>query len=194
MSPFLGLSQHMWVKILIGILFVLVIITLIIPGPAGPAGAQGPAGAAGPQGIQGVKGDKGDKGDTGPAGAAGAAGPAGPQGPAGPNAQIVATEEGTGYAICYAYVDAITGKVKLLVFGSNFVPGARVHLTICEHNTVLAMNIPVYDCGAFLAEVTITSAMAGYNSLKAWVDDGDGVFDPPNDVLWACWPLAVIPP
>ncbi|GAI21685.1 unnamed protein product, partial [marine sediment metagenome] len=49
----------------------------------------------------------------------------------------------------------------------------------------------VNACGAFKVSVLITSAMVGVVSVKAWVDDGDGVFDA-DDELWACWPLYIV--
>ena len=81
-------------------------------------------------------------------------------------------------------------SVSVDVYGSNFVYGDYVHLTICENNTVLYKNIAVNKCGAFMQSVTITWPTAGVCSLKAWVDDGDHNFDA-GDELWACWPLYI---
>jgi hypothetical protein len=81
-------------------------------------------------------------------------------------------------------------STSIVVCGSNFVPGALVHLTICAHDTVLVENIKVNECGAFKVDVVITEAMVGEVSLKAWVDNGNNKFDA-GDVLWACWPLCV---
>jgi parallel beta-helix repeat protein len=54
--------QHIWVKILIGILFVLVIIALVIPGPVGPPGQPGQPGEPGPPGAPGSPGPEGPPG------------------------------------------------------------------------------------------------------------------------------------
>ena len=91
-------------------------------------------------------------------------------------------------AICY--VDVSMGNMPIVVLGSNFDPNDYVHLTICVNDTVLLENIDVNDCGAFMVNVVITPAMVGEVSIKAWVDDGDGVFDS-GDERWACWPLSV---
>jgi len=146
----------------------LIICLMLIPlaACAGPTGPAGPAGAQGPEGLTGPEGDPG---------------------PAGPNAQIIASSS-SGYAICS--VNVHMGSTPIVVCGSNFVPGDLVHLTICEHDTVLVENIEVNECGAFKVDVTITEAMVGVVSLKAWVDNGDSFFDV-YDELWACWPLWV---
>ncbi len=160
-------------------------------GPAGPQGGQGPQGEPGPAGPQGEQGPQGEPGPAGPQGPAGPEGPAGPMGPAGsmgPNAQIVVVDD-TGYAVCYI----ATGDVSYLVnvYGSNFFPGDRVNLTMCEDDTVLAEDILVNDCGAFVASATITWPTPTQPfAVKAWVDDGDGVFDA-GDKLWASWPLSI---
>jgi hypothetical protein len=153
-----------------------IIITLLVVSVAACAGATGAPGATGATGAPGA------------AGAPGATGPAGPAGPAGPNAQIIASD-GSGHAICSVHI-IMHMSTPIAVCGSNFVPGALVHLTICKEDTVLVENILVNECGAFKADVVITEAMAGEVSLKAWVDNGDSKFDA-GDVLWACWPLCV---
>jgi hypothetical protein len=158
------------------LLALFIIITLLVVSVAACAGAPGATGAAGATGAPGA---------TGAAGAAGATGPAGP---AGPNAQIIASD-GSGHAICSVHI-TMHMSTSIAVCGSNFVPGALVHLTICKEDTVLVENILVNECGAFKAGVVITEAMAGEVSLKAWVDNGDSKFDA-GDVLWACWPLCV---
>jgi hypothetical protein len=159
------------------LLALFVIIALIVVPMVACAGAQGAKGDKGDTGAAGAQGAKGDKGDTGAAGA---------------NAQIVAVAS-NGYAIGYVLVGM--GSMSICVLGSNFVPGAHVHLTICEHDTILKENIEVKECsggtrGTFEADVVITQAMMGVVSIKAYVDDGDGVFDA-GDVLWACCPLWV---
>jgi hypothetical protein len=155
------------------LLALFIIITLLVVSVAACAGAPGATGATGAAGA------------AGPAGATGATGP---QGPAGPNAQIIASD-GSGHAICSVHI-TMHMSTSIAVCGSNFVPGALVHLTICEHDTVLVENVKVNECGAFKADVVITEAMAGEVSLKAWVDNGNNKFDA-GDVLWACWPLCV---
>jgi len=153
-----------------------IVITLLVVSVAACAGAPGATGATGPAGATGATGA------TGPAGATG------PQGPAGPNAQIIASNI-NGFAICSVHI-IMHMSTSIVVCGSNFVPGALVHLTICEHDTVLVENVKVNECGAFKVDVVITEAMAGEVSLKAWVDNGNSKFDA-GDVLWACWPLCV---
>jgi hypothetical protein len=149
-----------------------IIITLLVVSVAACAGATGATGAAGAAGA------------AGPAGATGAPGATGP---AGPNAQIIASS--SGYAICSVHI-TMHMSTSIVVCGSNFVPGALVHLTICKEDTVLVENVKVNECGAFKVDVVITEAMAGEVSLKAWVDNGNNKFDA-GDVLWACWPLCV---
>jgi hypothetical protein len=131
---------------------------------ATPTVNQGPAGPQGPTGLQGA---------------------AGPQGPIGPNAQIVVSSE-------YPYATVVYIS-PVWVLGSNFTPGDYVHLTMCQYNHIVKENILVNDCGAFVVKVDLPpQAMITLDvvALKAWVDDGDGVFDE-ADVLWACWPLVV---
>lgn len=183
------------------IAFLIIISLLVVPlaacageqGATGPQGAQGPPGEKGERGPIGQPGKPGPMGPEGDEGAAGATGATGATGPAGPNAQIVVTKavanDGYGlYAICYVSVSG--ESVTVWVLGSNFEPTDYVHLTICEDDTVLKEDIDVNACGAFKVSVLITSAMVGVVSVKAWVDDGDGVFDA-DDELWACWPLEI---
>jgi hypothetical protein len=106
----------------------------------------------------------------------------------GPNAQIVVADD-TGYAVCYLQTGDIS--YDIYVYGSNFIPGDRVNLTMCEDDTILEENILVNACGAFMASVTVTWPTPTQPfAVKAWVDDGDGVFDA-GDELWASWPLRI---
>jgi len=153
------------------------------PGPPGPQGEPGPAGPEGPQGPEGEKGDRGLGGPMGPPG---------PPGPAGPNATIVVTRNADDEVL----VDLVTvmATYDINVYGSNFVEGQVVHLTICVDDDILREDISVNACGAFAAiAITLTYETlpeSGMWSVKAYVDDGDGSFDA-GDVLWACWPLQV---
>lgn len=164
-------------------------------GDPGPAGPQGPVGPQGPAGLQGEKGDRGDRGPTGPMG------PPGFQGFVGPNATIVVCAgegENDGEAISYFQDD--TSDFNIRIYGSNFVYGDHVHLTICENDTVLIANLAVLSCGTFgVEDLTLIRVVNGAGvivpqgtwSVKAWVDDGDGVFEDDEDERWACWPLEV---
>jgi hypothetical protein len=142
-------------------------------GPAGPAGEQGPAGPTGPTGPEGPKGDKGDPGE---------------QGPPGPDARIVVTDNSG--PVCDIWTTAATYQVK--VYGSHFDPTDYVNLTICEDNEILAENIDVNDCGAFRVTVVLSGMVSHgrVSSVKAWVDDGDGVFDA-GDEFRDSWPLYI---
>ena len=204
-------------KIGIVIAFLIVISLLLVPlaaceGPQGPQGQEGPQGPQGPQGPEGPQGPRGraggETGPAGPEGPQGEPGPMGPQGeqgdrglagptglmgppgPAGPNATIVVFAPG-GPCVCYV-VDGTTATID--VYGSNFVPGQHLHLTICETDYVVEENLDIITaCGAFYVQTVLSSPNPPDMtpvSLKAWVDDGDGVFDA-GDVLWACWPLRV---
>jgi len=161
-------------------------------GPPGRAGGEpgppGPQGDPGLQGLVGPQGDEGEKGDTGPAGPMG---PPGPPGPVGPNATIVVMDAGSYAVLCYIWTTA--QDYDIVVYGSNFVPADSVHLTICETDIVLAQDITVNVCGAFSVPLTVASPAPPHNTpvaIKAWVDDGDSVFDA-GDVLWACWPIHI---
>ena len=118
----------------------------------------------------------------------------GVQGPIGPNATIVLVLNATNEVTCN--ITSPDLDVYVDVYGSNFNPGDSVHLTICENDTVLAEDITVNVCGAFYVwAIQFTQSVpatppSGMHSLKAYVDDGDGVFDA-GDVLWACWPIYV---
>ena len=173
------------------------------PGPpgrdVGDPGPQGPQGDPGPQGPVGPQGEKGDRGLRGPAG------PMGPPGPAGPGPTIVVCSgegDNDGHAITFFYDG--TGDFVIRVYGSNFVPGDSVHLTICEDDTILAQNLSVLPCGTFgVYAMTLIPALngigvivpGGVHSVKAWVDDplgaSPGLWDA-GDELWACWPLEVV--
>ncbi len=164
-------------------------------GPQGPrgagGGATGPAGPEGPAGPQGPAGPEGPQGEQGLTGPAGPSGPPGPQGSAGPNATIVVMDAASYNVFCYLFTTQ--QDYDIVVYGSNFVYLDNVHLTICENNTVLALNIAVNNCGAFSQALTIATPAPPHNTpvaIKAWVDDGDGVFDA-GDELWACWPIHV---
>ena len=181
------------------IIALLIIIALIVvplaacagpQGPAGPPGPQGQQGPAGPQGPMGSPGEKGTPGPQGPEGPKGDKGDPGKQGPPGPNAQIVVFDETSGSATCYIWTTAATYPVW--VYGSNFDPDDYVHLTICEDDIVLYEDINVNNCGAFRVSVVLGDMVSQgtVSSVKAWVDDGDGVFDA-SDELWACWPLYI---
>ena len=145
-------------------------------GPAGSPGEQGPAGLTGPTGPEGPEGPKGDKGDPGE------------QGPPGPDARIVVTDNSG--PICYIWTTAATYPVK--VYGSHFDPDDIVNLTICDDDEILAENIDVNDCGAFRVTVVLGGMVSHgrVSSVKAWVDDGDGVFDA-GDEFRDSWPLYI---
>jgi hypothetical protein len=122
----------------------------------------------------------------------------GSRGPAGPNATIVVAYYNPGGSD--TVITEFTGYITfpIIVYGSNFVPGQHVNLTICENDIVLAENITVNACGAFVTTSITLDELAdggvvvpeGMLSVKAYVDDGDGVFGA-GDELWACWPLEV---
>jgi len=162
--------------------------------PASAGGEQGPAGPAGPQGPQGEPGPQGEQGERGLPGSMGPPGSIGPQGEPAVSTIVVCDTE-TDEAITYIYAP---GSYWIDVYGSSFVFGTTVHLTICEDDTVLAYDIPVNECGAFLCEdIMLVSAPdtgvyveGGVHSVKAYVDDGNGDFGP-EDELWACWPLEI---
>lgn len=158
-------------------------------GPAGPEGPVGPQGPAGPQGPQGEKGDPGSQGPSGPMG------PQGIQGPVGNNATIVVVDAANGVAFCY--LSTLQQDYDIVVYGSNFVPGDYIHITICQTNIRLTpepTTLQVNVCGAFKKDLTIATPAPPSGdvvAIKAWVDDGDGDFDS-GDELWACWPLHII--
>jgi len=212
-------------RIGIVIAFLMVISLLIVPlaaceGPEGPQGPEGPVGAQGLQGPEGPMGPQGraggEQGPAGPAGPQGEPGPQGPQGergerglqgpmglsggpgPAGPNATIVVYTSVDMEVYCACYIYSGESPHGIHVYGSNFIPGDVVHLTVCQNDTVVTHTIPegdivVDDCGAFYAWVELSAYVPPDLvpvSLKAYVDDGDGVFDS-GDELWASWPLVV---
>lgn len=182
-------------------------------GPAGEDGSVWYTGAGIPATAVGVDGDlylNTNTGDvyqkasgawsavdniTGPEGDRGLMGPQGPAGTGGENATIVVTANVDDTVIVYLYA---TGTYTINVYGSNFIYGDVVHLTICENDTVLAENIAVNECGAFARIAIVLTqvpdggvyVLEGVWAVKAYVDDGDGVFDA-EDELWACWPLYV---
>jgi len=217
-------------KISIIIAFLIVISLLLVPLAAcqGPQGTKGPEGPEGPMGLKGEDGppgppgrDTGDPGPQGPQGDPGPQGPVGPQGekgdrglrglagpmgvpgPAGPNATIVVAYYNPGGSD--TVISEFTGYMSfpIIVYGSNFVPGDSVHVTICQSDLVLIEDVVVNACGAFVtASITLWEepdtigvvVPGGMHSVKAWVDDPLGA-DPDNwdagDVRWACWPLEV---
>jgi len=167
------------------------------PGPpgrdTGDPGPQGPQGDPGPQGPIGPQGEKGERGLRGPAG------PMGVPGPAGPNATIVVAYYNPGGSDTVISEFTGYGSYPIIVYGSNFVPGDVVHLTICTTDIVLVEDITVNACGAFVtASITLLEdpdtgvvVPEGMWSVKAYVEtDGTAGFSA-GDVRWACWPLEV---
>jgi len=184
-------------------------------GDPGPTGAQGPQGDVGPpgprgagggqQGPEGPQGDTGPKGDTGPAGPrgpigpmglAGAMGMMGSPGPAGPNATIVVTRNSNDEVLVDLVLLGDT-SYDINIYGSNFVYGQTVYLTICADDTSLTAPITVDEaCGAFRAiAITLTKTPPlppdGMHSVKAWVETDSTPGLSAGDELWACWPLYV---
>ena len=161
-------------------------------GDPGPQGPTGPAGPAGPVGPQGPAGPIGDRGQTGPMGPPGLMGPA--------PTMVVCSGEGANDGQPITYFNDFTGDFVIEIYGSNFVIGDFLHLTICENDTILVLNVEVIACGTFwVMGLTLLEnpgsgiiVPEGTHSVKAWVDDGDGVFEDDEDERWACWPLEVV--
>lgn len=160
------------------------------PGPPGRAGGEpGPAGPAGPQGEPGPQGEQGKRGLPG---AMGLPGSSGPPGPAGPDATIVVVDLIDRFIITYVHTTEM--YLDIGVYGSNFIPGDYVHLTYCETDEVIHENATVNECGAFYVfpegSIDVSGGESEPFAVKAYVDDGDGVFDS-DDELWACWPMQI---
>jgi len=188
--------------------FLIIVALIVVPltacpgpqGPSGPSGPAGPQGAKGERGPMGAPGDTGARGMVGPEGPRGPAGPAGPAGTSGSTAEIVVTWDdnffwwGYGYnAICG--VDYTNGNGYLSILGSGFPEGKLVYITYCDDNTNWT-SATTNSCGAFV--INTTSIPSNFYdwfddviTVRAWVDDGDKVFDEDEDELMATWPLYI---
>jgi hypothetical protein len=186
-------------------------------GPQGPAGPAGPAGEKGERGPMGPPGEDGARGPAGPEGPQGPAGPAGPAGTTGSTAEIVIGEVNSllyGYDVYYGYDDDPDYKhyyvddvyayseykyivtwygyydKPVVILGSGFPESKLVYITYCDENT-LWVSYTTNSCGAFYIEEYVPGG-SGAISVRAWVDDGDKVFDEDEDELMATCPLYIL--
>jgi len=157
----------------------------------GPPGPQGPEGPLGPQGLEGIQGPLGQKGT-------GNRGPQGAQGEPGGVRQIVVGvyEVDGGDGRMYVTWNVDIGDT-VFILGACFDSGDEVWITYCDTNELWEdETVTANGCGSFI--ITETEVPADLDewvdetvSVRAWIDDGDGVFEDDEDELAACWPLYI---